>query len=42
MKHVIIWTDGTKEGLHLITFYPSEQQDVFSKDYKFNVGFQYK
>jgi hypothetical protein len=36
------WNDGTEKGLHLISFYQDFEQDLMSKNYKFNAGFKYR
>lgn len=36
------WNDGSDKGLHLISFYQDFEQDLMSKDYKFNAGFKYR
>jgi hypothetical protein len=36
------WNDGSEKGLHLISFYQDFEQDLMSKDYKFNLGFKYR
>ena len=36
------WNDDSDKGLHLISFYQDFEQDLTSKDYKFNAGFKYR